>query len=315
MIEGKVLVTGGTGSLGQAIVRRAEVDGWDAEFTVFSRDEAKQAAMRDRFPAVRYVCGDVRDYENVVDVMHGIDVVIHAAAYKRVPEAEYQPRTYADTNVHGSDNVVRAAVRLGTPTAIAISTDKACEAINSYGATKRLMEGMFQAASRDRRTRGQRFTLTRYGNVLASTGSVIPTFRKLAAAGGPLPMIDPTWTRFWLTLDEAVDLVVGAADVPSGCILIPSPRASNMATMAEALAPGVPTVPAVNRGAEKDHESLMNRHESPYAVRHTEREGYVLWPMFGRPHRALPDGFTLRSNEVPQLTVEELRAIVAQIER
>lgn len=315
MIAGRVLITGGTGSLGQAIVRRAEADGWDASFTVYSRDEAKQAAMRARHPDVQYVCGDVRDYENVVDVMQGMDVVIHAAAYKRVPEAEVQPRTYADTNVNGSLNVVRAATRLGTPIAIAISTDKACESINSYGATKRLMEGMFQAAVRSA-ARGQRFTLTRYGNVLASTGSVVPTFRALAAKGGPLPLIDPTWTRFWLTLDDAVELVVGAADVPSGCILVPKPRASSMAVMAEAIAPGVPTVTALNRGAEKDHESLMNRHEAPYAMpwRWQGRTGFVLSPMFGEPKGILPNGFALRSNEVPQFTVEELRAVIASLD-
>jgi UDP-N-acetylglucosamine 4,6-dehydratase len=310
-ITGVVLVTGGTGSLGRALIGRAEDEGWDARFVVYSRDEAKQAAMREQHPAVTYVLGDVRDADSLTAALRGIDVVVHAAAYKRVPEAERQPIICADANVTGSANVVNAVRRLGTPRAVAISTDKAAEAINAYGATKLLMERMFQAEALERRT-GPRFTLTRYGNVLTSTGSVVPAFRAQAAAGGPLRLTDPQMTRFWLTLDDAVDLVVAALTLPSGSVLIPRCKASSMAVMAEAVAPGVPTVLAGNRGGEKDNERLLNGQEAPYAQE--TPAGFVLAPMVGAPPAFLPEGFEYRSDTAPQYTAKELRAVLAVLD-
>ena len=238
-MNGTVLVTGGTGSLGQAILSRAKVERWDARFVVYSRDEAKQAVLQERFPDVRCILGDVRDGDRLEAAMRGVDTVIHAAAYKRVPEAERQPITCAEANVVGSANVVAAARRIGTPRVIGISTDKACSPINAYGFTKALMERMFAAEALERPD-GPAFTTVRYGNVIASRGSVVPMFRAQAARGGPLTLTDPDMTRFWITLDDAVDLILAGLAIPSGHILVPKSRASSMRVMAEASAPGVP---------------------------------------------------------------------------
>ena len=311
MIAGNVLITGGTGSLGQAILRRAEAGRWDATFTIFSRDEAKQAVVHDRFPDSRCVLGDVRDAVSLEAAMRGADVVIHAAAYKRVPEAERQPIACIEANTVGSANVVRAARKLGTPVVVGISTDKACEPSTVYGSTKALMERMFVAEALER-PKGPRFVLARYGNVIASNGSVVPAFRSQAAKGGPLLITDPAMTRFWLTLDDAVDLILGALTLPSGAILVPLCRASTMGVMAEAVAPGVPWYSIGNRGAEKPHESLMSEHESPYAVE--VPDGFVLRPISGSPVAFLPPGFDYRSDTAPQFTVDSLRDVIERME-
>lgn len=309
-LVGTVLVTGGSGSLGQALLARAETDRWDARFIVYSRDEVKQAAVRERFHDVRCVLGDVRDADTLEAAMRRVDVVIHAAAYKRVPEAERETMACVGANVEGSMNVVREALRVGIPRTVGISTDKACAPINAYGMSKALMERLFQSAA------GQlarvRFTLVRYGNVIASRGSVVPTFRAQAASGGPLTLTDPGMTRFWLTLDEAVDLVVAALELESGEILIPRCPASSMATMAAAVAPGIPTIAIGNRAAEKRHEQLLNAHESPYA-----REAgphFVLGPLSGEPVGELPAGYEYRSDTARQLEVRELRALLREMD-
>lgn len=310
MISGRVLVTGGTGSLGRALIGRGIAEGWDAAFVVFSRDEAKQAAMRETYPSVRYVLGDVRDEATLEAAARGADVIVHAAAYKRVPEAERQPITCAGANVEGSIEVVHVARRLGIPRVLGISTDKACSPINAYGMTKALMERLFQAEALER-PEGPAFTLVRYGNVLSSTGSVVPAFRAQMATG-VLNVTDPGMTRFWITLDDAVDLVEAALRSPAGTILVPRSRASSMAVMAEAIAPGLPTVTTGNRGGEKRHEQLLNVHESPFAVE--APAGYVLSPMAGEPLAFLPDGFEYRSDTAPQMTPSELRAILARMD-
>lgn len=310
-MNGTVLITGGTGSLGQAVLARAERERWDARFVVYSRDEAKQATLAERFPGVHCVLGDVRDADRLEAAMRGVDTVIHAAAYKRVPEAERQPITCANSNVEGSANVVSAARRLGTPQVIGISTDKACSPINAYGFTKALMERMFAAEALER-PEGPAFTVVRYGNVIASRGSVVPMFRAQAARGGPLTLTDPDMTRFWITLDDAVDLIIAGLAIPSGHVLVPRSRASTMRVMAEASAPGVPTVTGVNRGGEKKHEQLMNRHESPYAT--ITHGGFVLAPMTGEPSNLLPGGFEYRSDRAVSYTVAELRAVLEQMD-
>ncbi len=310
-ISGAVLVTGGSGSLGDALLSRAHLEGWDASFTVYSRDEAKQAILRERFPGVRYVLGDVCDIESLTAAARDADVIVHAAAYKRVPEAERQPIVCAQANVTGSANIVAVARRLGIPRVIGISTDKACAPINAYGASKLLMERMFQAEALERPA-GPRFTLTRYGNVIASRGSVVPAFRAQAASGGPLRLTDPAMTRFWLTLDDAVDLVVAALRLPSGTILVPEARSSTMAVMAEALIPGVPTISTGNRGGEKLHEQLLNAHESHYATR--TPSGFLLGPIGMSVPEPLPEGFELRSDTAHQYDVAELRAVLVRMD-
>lgn len=307
-IEGTVLVTGGSGSLGGAILARAAAEHWDASFVVYSRDEVKQAAMRDRFPTVRYVLGDVRDSEALESAMRGVDVVIHAAAYKRVPEAERETMACVQANVVGSMNVVREATRVGVPRVIGISTDKACAPINAYGQSKALMERLYQAAVRPG---GPVFTLVRYGNVIASRGSVIPALLAQIAAGMPITLTDPTMTRFWITLDDAVDLIIDGLELESGSILIPKSRSSTMAVMAEAVAPGHPTVVVGFRAGEKRHEQLLNAHEAPYA-RDIGRH-YVLGPLTGTRYADLAEGFEYRSDIALQYEAGDLRDVIVRM--
>jgi UDP-N-acetylglucosamine 4,6-dehydratase len=306
-LVGNVLVTGGSGSLGGAILTRANVERWDATLTVYSRDEVKQATMRDRFPQTRFVLGDVRDPESLEAAMRGMDVVIHAAAYKRVPEAERETMACVSANVVGSMNVVREALRVGVPRTIGISTDKACQPINAYGQSKALMERLFQSVAH--RVPDVAFTLVRYGNVLASTGSVVPSLRMQAAGGGPITLTDPAMTRFWLTLDDAVDLILAGLQVESGMILIPKSRSSTMATMAEAVAPNVRVEKIGNRGGEKTHETLLNMHESTFA--YETEGGFVLGPLGGTPTADLPSGFEYGSDTAAPFSTAELRAILA----
>lgn len=306
MIEGSVLVTGGSGSLGQAILARATAERWDASFTVYSRDEVKQAALRERYPDVRFLLGDVRDPEPLEAAMRGVDVVIHAAAYKRVPEAERETMACVGANVVGSMNVVREALRAGVPRTIGISTDKACAPINAYGQSKALMERLFQSVAHDRQ--GSAFTLVRYGNVIASRGSVVPALRAQVASGQPITLTDPGMTRFWITLDDAVDLIVTGLALGSGQILIPKSRAASMAVMAAAVAPGHPTQVVGFRAGEKRHEQLLNAHEAPYA--HDDGAAIVLNPLSGLRVGALAEGFEWRSDIAPQMSVADLRRLL-----
>ena len=307
-IGGRILITGGTGSIGHAIIERAEREGWPAEFVVYSRDEVKQAAMADAHPGVRFRLGDVQDADALGRSMRGVDVVIHAAAYKRVPEAERETMACVGANVVGSMVVLKTALQSSSVhTVIGISTDKACSPINAYGQSKALMERLFQSAARGSDVR---FVLTRYGNVLASRGSVIPALRAQAAAGGPITITDPAMTRFWLTLDDAVDLIVAAAHAPTGTITIPRSDAATMATVAEAVAPGVPTRVVGVRDGEKRHEELLNVHEGQYCD--ASGPHLRLWPMSGPPTF---DMVRYRSDEAPRIPTIEFAAIVAAMDR
>lgn len=304
-LEGRVLVTGGTGSLGQALVERLTNEESADSIAVYSRDEVKQASMRERFPDVRYLLGDVQDAETLGRAMASADVVIHAAAYKRVPEAERETLACVSANVVGSANVVREAIRHHVPRVVGISTDKACAPLNVYGMTKGLMERLFVSADR---TNGTDFHLVRYGNVLASRGSVVPVLRSQAERGGPITLTDPAMTRFWLTLDDAVDLVIRSLELPPGDVLIPRCPASSMATLAEAIAPGVPVSIIGRRDAEKTDESLLSPWEAPYARK--IRGGWALSPLgtsLDPDESFLQDVRAYTSADALQLDAETLR--------
>jgi UDP-N-acetylglucosamine 4,6-dehydratase len=306
-IRGRLLITGGTGSIGHAIIGRAVAEGWDAAITVYSRDEVKQAALAERFPGVRCLLGDVQDPEALGRAMRDIDVVIHAAAYKRVPEAERETLACINANVLGSANVVREALRSGSVTrVIGISTDKACAPVNAYGMSKALMERTFQSV-RDRAVPA--FTLTRYGNVLASRGSVIPALRAQAERSGRVTLTDPEMTRFWLTLDDAVDLIEDAAKAPSGSITVPRSRSATMATVAVAVVPGIPVDIVGIRDGEKRHEMLVSEHEAPYL------------DVFGRHMRLLPLSGAGGSGQgpygsftAPRLSAADLRTVIGEMD-
>lgn len=306
-LEGRVFLTGGTGSLGQALLRRAQTEGWGCCFTVFSRDEVKQGQLRWIHPKHRFILGDVRsEYTRLAMLMEGHDLVIHAAAYKQVPAAEVNALEAIETNVQGSVKVGLAAITAKVPRVIAISTDKACAPINCYGMSKALMEkALAQLATYSRTV----FTCVRYGNVLGSRGSIEPLFRQQRAAGGPLTVTDPEMTRFWLTLDTAVDLVLDAVSNDlSGAVLVPKCPASTVQVLVEAVAPGLPVEIIGTRPGEKKHEQLVNAGEAM----HTDerQEDFRIWPAYLGYKGNLPEGYEYRSNTARQLSVEELREML-----
>jgi UDP-N-acetylglucosamine 4,6-dehydratase len=304
----KVFITGGTGSLGNAFLKRAEALKWQA--TVFSRDEVKQAELKSKYPDHRFVLGDIRDANWLKRAMRGHDVVIHAAAYKQVPAAEVNSGQAAEVNVIGSLNVATAAVDTNIQKVIGISTDKACAPVNCYGATKMVMEKIFQEACNWGDTK---FNLVRYGNVLGSRGSVVPLFQHQSKVLQMITLTNPRMTRFWLTLDQAVDLVVCAlAERQAGTVLIPKCPASTMLVLAQAVAPHLVNnlkykVIGVRPG-EKTHEQLLHSGESM----HTDdiETHFRVYPAFTNYVGNLPDGFEYTSATAHQLSVSELQQMI-----
>ena len=200
-----VLITGGTGSFGKQFVRTVLDRYKPRRLIVFSRDELKQFEMQQQFdaPAMRYFLGDVRDGARLHQATRGVDIVVHAAALKQVPAAEYNPTECVKTNVHGAENVIAAAIDNEVEHVIALSTDKAASPINLYGATKLVSDKLFVAANNIAGGHRTRFAVVRYGNVVGSRGSVVPVFRKLIAEGArEIPITDPRMTRFWITLEQ-----------------------------------------------------------------------------------------------------------------
>lgn len=270
MLEGKVFVSGGAGFLARALYRRAEAEGWPASFTAFSRDDAKHARLNRQFPNVRCIRGDVAgDETELANAMYGHDIVIHAAAAKYVDLAELNSFETVRQNVTGSANVIRAAVRAGVALCIGVSTDKACEPVNVYGLTKAVMERLFFEASRWPMSK-TRFNLVRYGNVIGSTGSVFTKFREAIEAGQSLTLTNPEMTRFYLTADEAVDILIDAAGLPEeiaseGCLIPSWLRSMSTFDLARAATgfANPPYVVAGQRPGEKVHESLLSVSELP----------------------------------------------------
>jgi UDP-N-acetylglucosamine 4,6-dehydratase/5-epimerase len=297
-LSGTILITGGSGTLGHAIVRTAYAEGWDATFTIYSRSELRQAEMRQQYPRLRYVLGDVRDYDRLSAAVAGHDLVIHAAAVKRIPEAEQQPQNCIETNVLGSANVVRACLAGGVARCIGISTDKACASITCYGASKRLMEGLFQSAHGE-----TTFTLVRYGNVVASNGSVIPLWRQQAAAGQPLTITDRRMTRFWMSERDAVRTIEVASTTPGGSIYVPKMGALGIQNMAQIIAPGCDTVETGLRSTEKLHEDLVH----PFEGARELPDGYEL-------HGGPAGGIAYTSESAPRLTGFQFLAMLREVE-
>lgn len=309
-LHGEVFLTGGTGSLGKALLERAAADKWDCRFTVYSRDEVKQGELRGQYPDHKFVLGDIRDLEWLGMCMRGHKVVIHAAAYKQVPQAEVNVREAIKTNVDGSTNVALAAVRYGIPRVLGISTDKACAPINTYGQTKAIMEKLFQDACNWGRTQ---FNLVRYGNVLGTRGSVIPLFVRQAQTHR-ITITDATMTRFWMTLTDAVNVVLaGLQEEEPGTIYVPKVAAASMAQLAMAVAPDCGIDVIGIRPGEKIHEQLVHAGESMHAG---ELDGaFRIWPAYSgradvRITRDLPEGFEYRSDTARRITTEGLRQML-----
>jgi UDP-N-acetylglucosamine 4,6-dehydratase/5-epimerase len=281
-IDGKVvLITGGTGSFGSAFVQELLDNHNPAAVRIYSRDELKQSEFQQRIgddERVRFFIGDVRSVERLTLATRGCDVIVHAAALKQVPACEYNPFEAVQTNIHGAENVVAAALANSVPKTISLSTDKAANPVNLYGATKLCAEKIFTQGNVYAGESLQRFASVRYGNVVGSRGSVIPLFKRQAEEG-ELTVTDEAMTRFWITLDQAVAFVLASLErMLGGEVFVPRIPSMRLADLAEAIAPGVPRRAIGIRPGEKVHEVLITEDESRHAVRFDDY--FAIYPSF-----------------------------------
>jgi UDP-N-acetylglucosamine 4,6-dehydratase len=306
----QILITGGTGSFGQAFVRWLVTKPYDevSRIVVYSRGEHAQEDMAREYndDRLRFFIGDVRDLTRLELALNGIDTIVHAAALKVVPIAEYNPTECVATNVLGAQNVVKAAIHMGIKRVLTISTDKAVSPINLYGTTKLAAEKIFVAANTLAAGKSL-FSVVRYGNVVGSRGSVIPFFRKLAAEGRPLPITHPEMTRFWITMDQAIGLVEKALSIMEGReIFVPKIPSMKIIDLAKAFS-DLPTYEIGIRPGEKIHECLITEDEAQHAV--NGARAFVIRP---NSHlNVLPRGFRYTSDgNTDWLTVEQLKALL-----
>lgn len=281
MLNGKnILITGGTGSFGKQFVTTILQHYKPNKIIIYSRDELKQYEMAQRFndPCMRYFIGDVRDLSRLQSAMNSVDYVVHAAALKHVPIAEYNPMECIKTNIHGAQNVIEASLHCNVSHIIALSTDKAASPINLYGATKLASDKLFVAANNIRGGKDIRFSVVRYGNVLGSRGSVVPFFQKLIADGATeLPITDERMTRFWITLQEGVDFVLkNFQRMHGGEIFIPKIPSMKVVDVALAIAPDMPHKNVGIRPGEKMHEVMCPRDDSHLTLEFHDH--YVIKP-------------------------------------
>jgi len=276
MIADSILITGGTGSFGNALVRRLLKDQLTKRICILSRDELKQAEMRQALgadPRLRWFLGDVRDRHRLEMAFYGVDIVIHAAALKRVDACEADPFEAVKTNILGAENVVHAALANNVRRVVSLSTDKCVAPVNLYGATKACMEKLMVAANAYRGNHGTRLAVVRYGNVAGARGSVIPTWRAAMAAGRPITITEPDATRFWFTLDGAVDLVLWALEhMQGGEVVVPRLPSFKVEDLALAVAgPIWPMQTNGHRLGDKKHESMVSRDEGIYFREYQQR--------------------------------------------
>ena len=325
MFDGKsILITGGTGSFGQRFVKRLLENYVPKRVVVYSRDELKQFEMSQVFDqkSMRYFLGDVRDLDRLRMAMRDVDIVIHAAALKQVPAAEYNPIECIKTNINGAEHVIRAALDSDVERVIALSTDKAANPINLYGATKLASDKLFSAANNIAGGRRTVFSVVRYGNVVGSRGSVVPFFRKLILEKASyLPITDERMTRFWITLDQGVEFVMKTMErMHGGEIFVPKLPSIRVRDLAQAMSPGLPTKVVGIRPGEKLHEVMCPADDSHLTLEFPDH--YVLRPTIRFHHedidyatdrtgdvgKPVAAGFEYNSGTNPWvLTVEEIR--------
>lgn len=275
-----ILITGGTGSFGKHCVSTLLAKYQPKKIIVYSRDELKQYEMAQAFPqdCMRFFIGDVRDRDRLILAMRNVDYVIHAAALKHVPIAEYNPMECIKTNIHGANNVIDAAMACGVEKVIALSTDKAANPINLYGASKLAADKLFVAANNIVGRPKPRFSVVRYGNVVGSRGSVVPFFQKLVREGAKeIPITDPRMTRFWITLQQGVDFVLKCFErMQGGEIFVPKIPSMKIIDLAEAIAPGIPTKIIGIRPGEKLHEVMCPKDDYHLTLEFSDH--YVITP-------------------------------------
>jgi len=327
-----ILITGGTGSFGRRFVRTILRRYKPQKLIIFSRDELKQYEMQQEYndDCMRYFIGDVRDRDRLVMAMRGVDFVIHAAALKQVPAAEYNPMECIKTNIHGAENVIHAAIECGVQRVIALSTDKAANPINLYGATKLCSDKLFVAANNLVGYRPTRFAVVRYGNVVGSRGSVVPFFQSLIDKDADaLPITDERMTRFWITLQQGVDFVLrNFQRMRGGEIFVPKIPSVRITDLAAAMAPAKATRVVGIRPGEKLHEVMCPRDDSHLTLEFHDH--FVIKPTInfwsgddldythnplderGQP---VPEGYEYGSDTNPDfLDVDKLRAFNAMAE-
>jgi UDP-N-acetylglucosamine 4,6-dehydratase len=267
-----VLITGGTGSFGKAFVSRLLKEDEIEKLVIFSRDELKQFEMAETINSskARFFLGDVRDYQRLLQATDGIDVIVHAAAMKQIPAAEYNPMEAIKTNIVGAENIVNAAIRNGVQRVLALSTDKAANPANLYGATKLCSDRLMIAGNTLAGKNLTRFACVRYGNVLGSRGSVIPFFLE-KAKNGSIPITDERMTRFWLTIEQGVQFVLDSLErMHGGEIFVPKIPSFKVTDVARVVCPGVPTHIIGIRPGEKLHEVMITEDDSYNTVESEE---------------------------------------------
>jgi UDP-N-acetylglucosamine 4,6-dehydratase len=315
-----VLVTGGTGSFGRRFTELVLKKYDPRKLIIFSRDELKQHDMRQLYPdtgdsPMRYFIGDVRDRDRLQRAFSGVDIVIHAAALKQVPACEYNPFEAIQTNVMGAKNVIEAAIDQKIRKVLAISTDKAVNPSNLYGATKLCAEKMFVQANSYSGEGGTRFSCSRYGNVVGSRGSVIPVFREQQKSG-TITVTDPRMTRFWLTLDQGIDFVIQSIDrMHGGEIFVPKIPSMNIMDLAKVVAGDCAIREIGIRPGEKLHEVLISEDEARQTVELEDvyiiRPAHPWWKTENWAGAPLPEGFRYASDTNDRwISDEELRALV-----
>ena len=319
-----ILITGGTGSFGKKYTEMILKDYKPKRLIIFSRDELKQFEMAQTFdaPCMRYFIGDVRDKERLSQAMQGVNYVIHAAALKQVPAAEYNPMECIKTNIHGAENVTKAAIENDVLKVIALSTDKAANPINLYGATKLASDKLFVSANNMAGGHPTKFSVVRYGNVVGSRGSVVPFFQKLIDEGATsLPITHPDMTRFWITIRQGVDFVLdNFKRMKGGEIFVPKIPSMRIQDLVEAMAPSMATNIIGIRPGEKLHEIMCPKDDSHLTIEFNDH--YVITPsitftgvpidysenLVGETGKRVEQGFEYNSGDNARfLTVEELR--------
>ncbi len=309
-----ILITGGTGSFGKKLVKLISSRWTPRRLVVFSRDELKQYEMAQEFPPqdmpyLRYFIGDVRDQARLEMAMRDIDYVIHAAALKHVPIAEYNPMECVKTNIMGAENVVNACIRSGVKRVIALSTDKAASPINLYGATKLASDKIFCAANNLSGRDGCRFSVVRYGNVVGSRGSVVPFFKKLVSEGAEfLPITDERMTRFWITLEQGVNFVLSSMELMEGGeIFVPKIPSTRVTDLAKSLAPNLPHKVIGIRPGEKLHETMVAEDDGRSTIEIEDRfailpalDQKLLHNWLERGATQMEDGFYYASDRNPE---------------
>lgn len=322
--EKSILITGGTGSFGRLFVETILKRYQPKRLIIYSRDELKQFEMQQIFnqPCMRYFIGDVRDLSRLQLAMKGVDYVIHAAALKQVPAAEYNPMECIKTNVHGADNVIQASIANNVKKVIALSTDKAANPINLYGATKLCSDKLFVAANNITGDNETIFSVVRYGNVVGSRGSVVPFFKNLIVQGvKELPVTDEHMTRFWITLPEGIEFVIkNFQRMRGGEIYIPKIPSMRIMDLVHSIAPGMPVKIVGIRPGEKLHEVMCPKDDSHLtfefddhfvigpSISFTNKDNHFNENELGEKGEPVKQGFEYESGTNPHfLTVQELQ--------